>query len=332
VKLLILGGTQFVGRTLAENAIARGHEVTLFNRGQRNPELFGELERLRGDRDGNLDALRGRRWDVVIDTCGYIPRLVRDSCELLRDATEHYTFVSTCSVYGHNSEPGQDEAAPLATLDDPTVEEINGETYGGLKALCEEVVQTTFGERAFIPRPGLIVGPHDHTDRFTYWPVKVASFDRVLNPPPAAIVEFTDARDLAAFLLDSAERRLGGVFNVSGPGPEKISVADFLAACQDVADTPAEIVSPTVEFLLGHGVQPWTDLPLWTPLDSPGFSTQRIDRALGAGLSLRPVRETIRDTLDWARRELPDLPTLKAGLSRDREEELLAQWTRLARE
>src|SRR3954468_17473209 len=166
MKLLILGGTKFLGRYVVEEALARGHEVTLFNRGQLSPELFPEVEKLRGDRDGGLDALRGRRWDAVVDTSGYLPRVVRASADLLADAVEHYTFISSISVYPHFRSIGLDESAPVGTLDDPSVEQVTGETYGPLKALCEQAVEQALPGRALQVRPGLIVGPHDSSDRF----------------------------------------------------------------------------------------------------------------------------------------------------------------------
>lgn len=329
MKVLILGGTKFVGRAVAQDAAERGHEVTLFNRGQGNPDLFPALEHLRGDRDGGLEALSGRRWDVVIDTCGYVPRLVRDSCELLRDATDHYTFISTCSVYADHSQPGQREDAPLAELEDPRVEKVTAETYGGLKVLCEAAVEEVFGDRSLTLRPGLIVGPHDPTDRFTYWPLRVATFDRVIGPPSDAIVEFTDVRDLATFTVDLAQRRFSGIFNVSGPTAEKIVVADFLSECRHAVETPARVMHPTAEFFAEHEVTPWTDLPLWTEPANPGFSTRNIQFAIDEGLSHRHPSETIRDTLAWVRRAHPDSATtwpLKAGLDRAREEDLIAAW------
>ena len=198
MKLLILGGTVFLGRHLVEAAQARGHQLTLFNRGQHNPELFAGVEKLRGDRSGDLSALRGRRWDAVIDTCGYIPRIVRASAELLADAVDHYTFVSSLSVYADTSRPGIDESAPVGQLADETVEDITGETYGPLKALCEQAAGRALPGRVLTVRPGLIVGPHDPTDRFTYWPVRVARGGALLAPGrPERRVAFVDVRDLA---------------------------------------------------------------------------------------------------------------------------------------
>jgi 2'-hydroxyisoflavone reductase len=222
MKLLILGGTVFLGRHLTEAALAAGHDVTLFNRGQHNANLYPDLEKLRGDRDGGLDVLKGRTWDAVVDTCGYIPRLVRDSASLLSDAVDHYTFISTLSVYRDFRVRGLREEAPVGTLDDETVEEEvtagSRGTYGPLKALCEQAAEAAMPGRVLCARPGLMVGPYDPTDRFTYWPVRVARGGQVLVPPtPQAPVQFIDARDLATWVMRMAEHNKTGVYNATGP-------------------------------------------------------------------------------------------------------------------
>src|SRR3954470_5339632 len=218
MKLLILGGTIFLGRYLAEAALERGHDLTLFNRGQHNSELYPDVEKLRGDRDGGLDVLRGRRWDAVVDTSGYLPRLVRASAELLADAVEHYTFISSISVYPHFRSLGQDESAPVGTLDNPSVEEITGESYGPLKALCEQAVEQALPGRTLVVRPGLIVGPHDPSDRFTYWVRRVAQGGELLAPAGRDWhTQIIDVRDLAEWTLRMVERRQTGVYNATGP-------------------------------------------------------------------------------------------------------------------
>jgi 2'-hydroxyisoflavone reductase len=227
VRLLLLGGTQFVGRTVAAAALAGGHDVTLFHRGRTGADLFPEAEHLLGDRDGGLDALRGRDWDACVDVSGYLPRLVRDSSELLRDAVSHLVFVSTISVYADLAVP-RDEDGPLAALDDPTTEEIGGGTYGGLKVLCEQSVRETLGDRAGIVRPGYIVGPHDHTGRFTWWVHRAVQGGTL--PLPASIhrrAQFIDVRDLADFLLHAAVSPLAGTYNATGPLPA-IGMGDVL--------------------------------------------------------------------------------------------------------
>ncbi|MEE8104277.1 MAG: NAD-dependent epimerase/dehydratase family protein [Planctomycetota bacterium] len=324
MRTLILGGTIFLGRHIVEAALARGHEVVLFNRGRHNPEFFPELERLRGDRDGDLRALEGRRFDAVIDTCGFVPRIVRASAELLGDACEHYTFVSSLSVFPDAKKTFQDEQAPLAQLEDETVEEVTGETYGGLKALCEAAVERALPGRALNVRPGLIVGPHDPTDRFTYWVERVARGGAVLAPAPENWkVEFTDVRDLSKWIVHAAEERFTGPFNASGPAPEKVAFGEFLNCCREVASSDASFQWADEQWLTEQGVEMWTDLPLRTLGDSPGFSTRSTQKAVDAGLRFRPMSETIADTLAWWRTRDP--APLKAGLTPDRESELLAK-------
>src|SRR5688572_29497367 len=197
MRLLVLGGTKFLGRAVVEAAVARGHEPTLFHRGLTNPGLFPDLEHLRGDRDGGLAALQGRTWDAVIDPSGYVPRIVRASAELLADAVEHYTFISSISVYPSFPTPGMDESSPVGTLEDPTVEDVPAH-YGPLKALCEQAAEAAMPGRVFHVRAGLIVGPNDPSDRFTYWPVRVAKGGDVLAPgSPERPVQIIDVRDLA---------------------------------------------------------------------------------------------------------------------------------------
>ncbi len=216
MKLLVLGGTKFLGRHAVDAALAGGHNVTIFTRGQTNPELFPGVERLRGDRDGDLDALRGGSWDGVVDTSGYVPRIVRQSAELLHDRVGRYVFVSSISVYDDFSSPPTETSA-VAELEDPATEEIE-ENYGALKAACEGVVEEIYGDRSARVRAGLIVGPHDPTDRFTYWPRRIALGGEVLGPgDPDAPVQFIDARDLAAWLVNLALEGPGGTYNAHRP-------------------------------------------------------------------------------------------------------------------
>lgn len=326
MRILVLGGTVFLGRHLVEAALGRGHRLTLFTRGQHNPELFPEVEKLRGDRDGGLEALRGRRWDAVVDTCGYVPRLVRDAATLLAGAVDHYTFISTISVYRELDRPGMDESAPLGTLADPAVEEVTGETYGPLKALCEQAAEAAMPGRVLAARPGLIVGPHDPTDRFTYWPARIAQGGEVLAPgKPGAPVQFIDARDLAAWTVGMVESGATGIYNSTGPD-YSLGMGPFLEACTAVAGSDARLTWVSEEYLLGAGVAPWSELPLWVPeKDSAGFSTVDCGRAIAAGLTFRSLAETIRDTLAWDAARAHDAPP-GAGISREREAELLRGW------
>jgi 2'-hydroxyisoflavone reductase len=319
MRMLVLGGTQFLGRHVVEIALERGHELTLFNRGQTRPELFPAAEKLRGDRDGDLGALAGRAFDAVVDTSGYVPRVVRQSAELLRDAVERYVFVSSISVYDDFTTPVS-ESTPVARLDDPATEEVEA-NYGALKAACEDVVEEVYGERSARVRAGLIVGPHDPTDRFTYWPRRIAAGGDVLGPgDPDAPVQFVDARDLARWLVQLALEGPGGTFNATGPA-EPLAFRELLERARGAIGSDAKVVWVDEQRVLDAGVQPWMELPLWLPgEDYAGMARADIGRALAAGLRFRPVEETVVDTLAWDRGVPGDRPTL----SLDREQELLA--------
>jgi len=324
MKLLVLGGTVFLGRHLVEAALGRGHEVTLFNRGRSNPDLFPGVERLTGDRDGDLESLRGRRWDAVVDPSGYVPRVVRQSAELLVD-TGLYAFVSTASVYPLQS-ADRSEAGPVEQLEDPATEEVMAH-YGGLKALCEHVVTDVFGERGLIVRSGLIVGPFDPSGRFTYWARRLPRDGEMLGPgDPSRPVQFIDARDQVAWILDMAEAGRGGTFNVTGP-------ARSLPFGELLSRHPGPVTWVADQFLLDEGVQPYTEMPLWVPA-SAGDLNMPIDRSLAAGLRLRDVDDTLRDTREWAAAEGATAGQVDAGgrarrptaISPEREAELLEHW------
>jgi 2'-hydroxyisoflavone reductase len=309
LRLLVLGGTQFVGRALVEAALARGHEVTLFNRGRTNPELFPEVEKLRGNREGKLDGLRGRSWDAVADVAGYLPRVVRQSVELVE--APYYLFVSTRSVYADVSGP-TDETAPLHG--DVDSEDVS-EHYGELKAMCERVVQ----ERpSGIVRPGLVVGPHDPTGRFTYWPHRIARGRDVLAPgAPDEPVTLIDVRDLGDWMVRLCESETQGVYNAI----DVRTWGDLLKACVRATASDARLVWVPSDWLLEQGVDEWMELPLW--LASPeyvGMHRVRNDRAVAAGLTFRPLEETARGALEEARL------TAEAGMKPERERELLEAW------
>lgn len=322
MKLLILGGTAFLGRHLVELALRRGHEVTLFNRGQRNPDLFSEVEQLRGDRNGHLDALRGRRWDAVIDTSGYIPRLVRDSATLLASAVEHYTFISSISVYAPSGEQ-LTEASPVGHLKDEGVEEITGETYGPLKALCEQAAEAALPGRTLVLRPGLIVGPHDPSDRFTYWPVRMARGGEILAPDsPDLLVQVIDVRDLAEWNLRLVEARATGIYNATGP-VKPLTMGEVLQSCQSAAGSRLTWVSE--EFLLAQKVGAFVEMPLWVPKQAAGMMNVNVTKAVRAGLSFRPIADTARDTLAWAGSRPADYKW-RGGLAAEREVDLLKAW------
>jgi 2'-hydroxyisoflavone reductase len=320
MRMLVLGGTKFLGRHVVDAALARGHEVTLFNRGRTRPELFPDVEKLRGDRDGDLAALAGRGFDAVVDTSGYVPRVVDATIDALGEVG-HYTFVSTGSVYADLSSPPHEEDA-VGALAEPT-EEVDGGSYGPLKALCEQVVRDRFPE-AFVPRPGLIVGPWDPTGRFTYWPQRLADGGRVLAPaPPGSPAQVIDGRDLAAWIVEAAERGLAGTYNALGP---QMTLAEVIETCRRVAGSEAEVVWVDPAFLVEQGVEEWMELPLW--ISDPAFAgmlSVPVDRAVAAGLRTRPLAETVADTLAWVR--AGDAPAdAPAGLEREKEQRVLDAW------
>lgn len=327
MKLLVLGGSVFLGRHVVSAAIAAGHTVTMFNRGQHNPELFPEVEKIRGDRNTDLDRLGGRRWDVVIDTSGYVPRVVRMSAEMLAPAVDHYTFISSLSVYASMSTPGIDESAAVGTIEDETTEKVTGETYGPLKALCEKAVEEVMPGRAQCVRAGLIVGPDDPTDRFTYWVQRVAEGGDVLAPgAPEQLVSFIDVRDLAEWIVRSASAGTAGVFNASGPSAP-CTMRALLDTCRLVSGSDARFTWVAEDFLLEQGVEPWQQMPLWLPDDPEyrGFNDVDCSRAIAAGLRFRRVDETVAATLA-NHRTRSMVAGQRAGISRDRERELLALW------
>jgi nucleoside-diphosphate-sugar epimerase len=321
VRLLVLGGTKFLGRATAEAALARGHDVTLFNRGQTNPDLFPKAERIRGDRERDLSELEGRTWDAVVDPSGYVPATVRASAEALRDSVGHYLFVSSISVYADLSSPSTEDDS-LQELgedqpDDRLAEDYSN--YGPLKALCERAVEETLPGRHTIVRPGLIVGPHDPTGRFTYWPHRVARGGPMLAPaPPEEKVQFVDVRDLGAWLISLCEERVQGRFNAVNEG---VSWDELLTSCREVAKSDAEPVWVDGDWLLEHKVEQWMGLPMWIHEEEmSGIHEAGVSRALAAGLTFRPLPETIQGTLDEAE------TTAEAGLTAEREAELLAEW------
>jgi 2'-hydroxyisoflavone reductase len=320
MRLLILGGTGFLGRHLVEAAGARGHELTLFDRGRTAPELFPELERLRGDREGDLDALRGRVWDAVVDASGYTPQAVERSADTLRGRADHYAFVSSVSAYADLSRPGIDESATLAA---------NGTDYGAAKAAAERVLERAWASPLLRARPGVLVGPHDRSGRFGYWVRRVAAGGDLLVPgPPDRHVQVLDASDLASWLVAAAEARTEGVFNAVGPD-EPLTMEELLAACRRVTASDARPVWVDPEFLVTQGLRPWSDVPLWPAGAFAGIHEIDGSRAVRAGLRFRPLEETIADVHAWetahSRVARPRGPT------REREAELLEAWRRSSR-
>lgn len=328
-SLLVLGGTRFIGPPIVEAALARGHRVTLFNRGRTNPELFAQCEKLRGDRDGDQSALVGRSFDAVIDTWTDAPRHIRSATALLGPNIGQYVFVSSLNAVADLSQRGLDESAPTTPLAVADRESDAPEHFGGRKAYCEQLLEEALGQRVTVLRPGLIVGPRDGSDRFTYWPVRVARGGEVLAPGDGSDpTQFIDARDLAEFLVRLVERRTTGLFHVVGPR-ERLSMRGLLEACLRASGSNARFTWVDTRFLMERQVAPWTDLPAWLPSLEEGhaFWTLDISKALAAGLAFRPLEQTVRDTLDWWN-TLPEerRAQLKRGLSAERERALLAQW------
>ena len=349
MKLLILGGTRFVGRHLVTAALARNHEITLFNRGKhrgKHPSAaLTSVETIYGDRNSDLAKLQGRRWDAVVDTCGYLPRTVRASAEILFDSIDVYVFISSLSVYADVSVVGVDETAPTATLTSEQLKTANeidssgqtsavtyGKMYGGLKALCEQAAEEVLPNRVLIIRPGLIIGPYDYTDRFTYWVQRVARADEareVLAPgQPSRYVQFIDVRDLAEWTVRMIEREETGVYNANGI-PHNITMERVLEECKLVGNSDASFTWVSDTFLMQEKVAPWSEMPLWMPEESAphlkGFMFINCNKAVGSGLSFRPLNDTIKDTLTW--RETNCLnEELKAGIDPDKEQRLLRKW------
>ena len=320
MKLLVMGGTQFLGRGIVEAALAAGHEVTLFNRGKSGADLFPECEKLKGDRLApDLSALEGREFDSVIDVSAYIPRVVRDLLNTVK--TKHFVFVSTISVYASNAEIGLDESAELATLEDPTVEEVNGETYGGLKVLCEQAAEELLPGNVLYVRSGLIVGNHDHTDRFTYWPARVAKGGDMLAPnSPKDALQVIDVRDEAEWIIRSIEKGLTGYFNVTGSA--ETTFGDVIESAKRVSGSDANPYWISPDEMQEHKLSGWADFPLWiNPVgDYAGFHHFSIEAALAEGLTFRPLDDTVKSTLDfWATQDR----AIKVGISAEREAEIL---------
>lgn len=328
MRLLVLGGTVFLGRAITDAALAAGHSVTHFHRGRSRPP-DPRVATVHGDRTiaADLQSLARDAWDAVIDTSGYMPQAVAQSAEALA-GVRRYLFVSSISVYARFHHAGFDEDANLLPPPEPLPESLRMELYGPLKSACEAVVRERFGVRALVVRPGLIVGPHDPTDRFTYWPVRIARGGTVAAPGrPSRTVQFIDVRDLAEWMVRLLERGAHGTFNATGPR-EPLAMEALLDACGDAAGVRAAVEWLDDAFLLAHGVAPWKDMPLWIPESDEamhGLMAARIDRALDAGLAFRPLQETVADTLAW-HAQRPASHEWKAGISAERERQLLAAW------
>jgi nucleoside-diphosphate-sugar epimerase len=334
MKLLIIGGTRFLGRHMVTAALARDHDVTLFNRG--NYPIQQDLETIEGDRHTELHKLKGRRWDAVVDTSGHLPRAVRAAAEALAESVNRYVFISSQNAYADVSVPDIAEDYPLATLSSEQLNEANaidttgqpnyGRLYGGLKALCEQAAEEVMPNRVLALRPGLIVGPYDYSDRFTYWVVRVAAGGEVLAPGrPERFIQFIDARDLAEWTIRMIERNAAGAYNMHGV-PNTLTMQGLLDECKRVSQSDARFTWASEKFLLEQQVAAWSEMPLWLPEEAAphlrGFMFISPRKAIGEGLRFRPVGDTIRDTLAWYQTNHRNEP-LKAGLNSDKERALL---------
>jgi 2'-hydroxyisoflavone reductase len=334
LKILILGGTRFIGLHMTALALERGHELTFFNRGKTHTDKFPEIERIKGDRNGQIDGLKDREWDVVIDNSGYVPRHARLSAELLAPKVRQYIFISSISVYPDFSVP-RDEKSPVGKLPDETVEKVDGETYGPLKALCEQAVEKAMPGRTMVIRPGLIVGPDDNTDRFTWWPARAARGGEFIAPGAAKDpFQVIDVRDLAAFTINAAEHDYTGTYNlVSTPNGFRfgeLTDACIAAAIKQArpADAPRATWIPA-EFLEEQKVEPWGEMPVWLPAkgEEAAFAGTSNAAAVAKGLKITPLRKTVDDTMAWhLQRPAEEREKLKAGIAPEKEAAVLAAW------
>ena len=338
MKILIIGGTRFLGPHFVVAALARNHEITLFNRGNHPAPL--EVEIIRGDRHRDLNKLQGRTWDVVVDTCCYLPRTILSSAQLLSNSVDRYVLISSQSVYADFSVCGIDESSPLQSLTSDQIERANnidssgqvsavtyGEMYGGLKALSEQAVEGVMPDRVLTIRPGVIVGPGDHLDRFTYWVMRVARGGEVLAPGwPDRTIQFIDVRDLAEWTVRMIEKKSSGIYNATGM-PDTLTMQSLLNVCKKVSDSNAYFTWVDDQFLLQEKVEGWSEMPLWFPQDDAfkGFMFISIEKARSAGLTFRPLSETVRSTLDWYRSSKASRE-LKAGIDIAKERILLRKW------
>jgi 2'-hydroxyisoflavone reductase len=334
LKILILGGTRFIGLHMTSLALERGHTLTFFNRGKTHTDRYPEIERIKGDRNGEIDGLKGRQWDAVIDNSGYVPRHVRLSAELLAPNVRHYLFVSSISVYPDFSVP-RDENSPVGKLADESVEKVDGDTYGPLKALCEQAVLQAMPGRTSVLRPGLIVGPDDNTDRFTYWPARAARGGEFIAPGSAQDpFQVIDVRDLAAFALSIVERNATGTYNVVS-NVNEFKFGELTDACIASANRRAKPVEPPratflpAEFLEEQKVEPWTEMPAWLPAkgEEAAFAGTSNAAARAKGLKVSPLTKTVDDTLEWhLARPAEEQANLKAGIAAEKEAAVLTAW------
>lgn len=338
-KILVLGGTSFLGPAIVEAALAKGHTVTLFNRGRTNPLLFPDVEKLQGQRRRprkqgdpaqDLKALAGRKWDAAIDTSGFFTGELEDVCKVLQGNVQHYTYISSLSVYRdleQNDKP-VDEQSQLCECADKYVQDMgkNFENYGALKRYCEDAAAAAFGVQALLVRPGYIVGPRDNSDRFTWWPVRLQRGGECLAPgDPDNDLQFIDVRDLGQWIVHAVEQGIGGPFNAVG-FKGRISTAEFLHCGKGTLNHETTFTWVSDAFLVENGIVAWESMPCWTPKAKNGHSSNA--KAVAAGMTFRPIAETIRDTAAWAQKERAKDAPWRSGLTAEREAELLAGWKR----
>ena len=329
MKILVIGGTRFYGRAFTELALSKGHEVTIFHRGESDSEHFSSATRILGDRHDDLEKLGDGSWDAVLDTCAYLPHSVNQVADYLKDKIEHYVFVSSISVYTQTDEMNRTEDAELLTLaEGEPVDEFKGENYGELKVLCEQALNQALPNKVTHIRPGLIVGPHDATNRFTYWQTRVRQGGDVLVPGDGhSNVQVIDARDLAEFTLKVIENRIVGTFHITGP-QEPYSLQHILDTAKDITGSDANFVHVDEGWLVENEVTPWMEMPLWIPSpEGQAMMNVDINRALDAGLTIRPLEDTIRDTLAWYDEINGDEKEFPAGMKPEKETELLQKWS-----
>lgn len=336
MNLLVIGGTRFLGPAIVDHALSVGHEVTLFNRGKSNPHLYPDLPHIAGDRNKDCDLLQGKSFDAVIDTCGYLPKQLQDSCEVLKDQIDHYLFVSTISVYTDEPAPIVDEGHPVRPIPDSirdrlgslTMKDVGWATYGALKARCEEVTFERMEGRATVVRPGLIVGPRDLSERFHYWPWRLDRGGDVLGPGPrTARQQLIDVRDLGRFCVHLVEQRVQETLNAVGPGGP-LNMGELIGACKAVTSTPSRLIWADESFLNEQGLNTW-DIPLWVPTKDPSYKsygTVSIERAVARGLAYSPLADTCEATLlDIHERGMNEKWRFGESVLK-REAELLNEW------
>ncbi len=330
LNILILGGTGFLGPHTVNAALAQGHNVTLFNRGKTDPELFSQLETIKGDRNtDDVKKLAGRKWDAVIDTSAYFPRSVNMALEVLKNNIKQYLFVSTISVYADWSKVNMDETAATGKIDDPMDEKITGESYGALKALCEKAAEKQLPGKVSIIRPGLIVGPRDKTDRFTYWPVRIKKGGKILAPGDGSdFIQYIDVRDLAEWMVYCLQHQILGTYNAQSNGAD-ITIGQLLKTCVAELNPKAELVWVPTEFLEKHEVAPWQEMPTWLPPkgEYAGSGTMSSKKAYANGLKERPMETVVKDCYEWYVSLLEERRAkLRAGIDPEKEQRVLTAW------